>query len=113
MTRDAGSPRNQFHPATRHSKTPAGDVGWVRLMQCPRVDVRTEKNLLTITMGLRSQNSRAPRSFPGLVVQRWGASVQCARWLLAEWMALTCQNLEIPKPCLFWNSNVPTPTATC
>jgi len=49
LTRDAGSPRSQFHPATVHWRMPNGDVGWIRLIECPRVDVRAEKDKLSIT----------------------------------------------------------------
>jgi hypothetical protein len=49
LTRDAGSPRSQFHPATVHWRMPNGDVGWIKLIECPRVDVRAEKDKLSIT----------------------------------------------------------------
>jgi hypothetical protein len=48
MTRDAGTYRSQFHPATVHWKTPDGDVGWIRLVQCPREDASADRNMLTI-----------------------------------------------------------------
>jgi hypothetical protein len=46
LTREAGA---QFHPATVHWKTPAGEAGWIRLYQGPRLNAQVEKETLTIS----------------------------------------------------------------
>ena len=47
-TRDARPNFNQFHPATVHWKLPDGQVGWIRLIESPRVDARAAKDRLSI-----------------------------------------------------------------
>lgn len=47
-TRDAGT-TTQFHPATVQWRTPSGEIGWVRLVQCPVVDATADKQGLTIS----------------------------------------------------------------
>jgi hypothetical protein len=44
-TREAGA---QFHPAVVHWKTPGGDVGWIRLLEGPRLNATAEKETLNI-----------------------------------------------------------------
>lgn len=39
----------QFYPVTVHWKTPAGDIGWIKLIDSSRLDARTEKNVLCIS----------------------------------------------------------------
>lgn len=39
---------DQYHPATMHWKTPAGDVAWMRLRHAGPVQARAEQELLTI-----------------------------------------------------------------
>src|SRR5215469_6980653 len=47
-TKDAGT-TTQFHPATVQWRTPSGEIGWVRLVQCPVVDATADKQGLTIS----------------------------------------------------------------
>jgi hypothetical protein len=47
-TKDAGT-TTQFHPATVQWRTPTGEIGWVRLVQCPVVDATADKQGLTIS----------------------------------------------------------------
>ncbi|WP_263417215.1 hypothetical protein [Terriglobus albidus] len=47
-TKDAGGPSSQFHPATVHWRTPAGEIGWVQLVACPLVDASADENGLDI-----------------------------------------------------------------
>lgn len=44
-TREAAA---QFHPATVHWKMPDGDVGWIRLLEGPRLNAHAEKESLNI-----------------------------------------------------------------
>jgi hypothetical protein len=44
----AAGPTSQFHPATVQWRTPAGEIGWVQLVECPAVDVVADKDGLTI-----------------------------------------------------------------
>jgi len=49
LTRAAGpASRTIFHPATIHWAMPDGDIGWILLRECPRVDARASENLLVI-----------------------------------------------------------------
>jgi hypothetical protein len=47
-TKDAGT-TTQFHPATIQWRTPSGEIGWVRLMESPMIDVTADKQGLTIS----------------------------------------------------------------
>ncbi|MDR3674500.1 MAG: hypothetical protein P4N24_03350 [Acidobacteriota bacterium] len=49
MTRDTIGPENQFHPVTLHWKVPGGDVGWIRMVNSPRVDAIASKDELKIS----------------------------------------------------------------
>ena len=47
-TKDAGT-TSQFHPATIQWRTPSGEIGWVQLVECPKVDATADKHGLTIS----------------------------------------------------------------
>jgi len=47
-TKEAG-PNTQFHPATVQWRTPSGEIGWIRLVQSPAVDVTADARGLTIS----------------------------------------------------------------
>jgi len=80
LSRSIADAKSQYHPATIHWKTPAGSIGWMRLVRAPRVDARAEKNRLTITAigdttfrlsapGLNAADLTRERwTLPGLVV---------------------------------------------
>jgi len=46
-TKDAGT-TTQFHPATVQWRTPSGEIGWVRLVQSPMIDVAADQRGLKI-----------------------------------------------------------------
>ena len=46
--RAAGTPHNQFHPATLHWRLPDGRVGWVLLQKASRLNARASANRLEI-----------------------------------------------------------------
>lgn len=81
FTKAAGTPGNQFHPATMHWQTPDHDVGWMVLRSAPRVNARAAANSLTIDAigtsifrlsapGLHARDlSRNRWSLPGLLVE--------------------------------------------
>jgi hypothetical protein len=48
-------PKEQFHPATIHWLTPAGDVAWIRLRHDVPVDARAERGRLTIEAATAAQ----------------------------------------------------------
>jgi hypothetical protein len=47
-TKDAGT-TSQFHPATVQWRTPSGEIGWVRLVQSPMIDVTADEHGLKIS----------------------------------------------------------------
>lgn len=47
-TRDAAS-GSQFHPATIHWRLPGGGVGWIRMVNAPRVDATAARDTLSIS----------------------------------------------------------------
>ena len=47
-TKDAGT-TTQFHPATVQWRTPSGEIGWVRLVQSPMIDVVADQHGLKIS----------------------------------------------------------------
>src|SRR5580704_19102387 len=47
-TKDAGT-TSQFHPATVQWRTPSGEIGWVRLVQSPMIDVTADGQGLKIS----------------------------------------------------------------
>ena len=81
MTKDTGAATNQFHPATVYWKMPGGDIGWIRLLNSPRVDAVASKNGLEIScvgdstfriMAPGAEISKIERDawvLPGLTVQ--------------------------------------------
>jgi hypothetical protein len=81
FSRAAGTPYNQFHPATIHWRLPGGGTGWVLLRDCSRVDAKAEKNMLTIlavgdatfrvsAVGLKAEGLRREQwDLPGLTVK--------------------------------------------
>jgi hypothetical protein len=48
-TKDSAAPDSPFHPATVHWKMPGGDVGWIQVLNSPRVDAIASKNELKIS----------------------------------------------------------------
>lgn len=40
---------HQYHPVTVHWKTPAGKIGWIKLIDASRLDARAEKGKLSIS----------------------------------------------------------------
>lgn len=46
--RAAGTPHNQFHPATIHWQLPGGRVGWILLQKASRLNARASANFLVI-----------------------------------------------------------------
>ncbi|MDQ2948374.1 MAG: hypothetical protein M3Y27_20965, partial [Acidobacteriota bacterium] len=71
FTKESGSPRSQFHPVTIHWTVPSGaqkeDVGWIRLIQSPRINARAERDKITITA---IGDARFRISAPGLQPSR-------------------------------------------
>ncbi|MBV9083675.1 MAG: hypothetical protein JOZ62_13430 [Acidobacteriaceae bacterium] len=73
MSKDANTPASQFHPATIHWNAADEEVGWIRLMDCPRVDASVEPGILRIQAVGKSQfRIAAPGLQPAQIEkQRW------------------------------------------
>lgn len=48
LARSVENESTQYHPITVHWKTPAGGIGWIRLVHAPRMDATAERGQLSI-----------------------------------------------------------------